>query len=463
MCYQKNFYATLTSYHNEVTGSIHLLESRFPDGKTNTITVDCGLFQEKAFTEKNSLDFSFDVESVDAVLITHSHIDHIGLLPKLTAQGYNNPIYCTPHTKNFLYPAINDSMKITSSCNQYKEKPIPYAQKDLITVQRISKGIDFFTKTEITKNISATFLPNGHLFGAGMIFVDISYNNENIYFLFTGDYNPENMFFNVDEIPEAIKDLPLNIISEATYGATNSSEIEKCFEKNIQNAPGSVVIPVFSNGRAQEILLTLKNMQDKGILDVNIPITLDGKLSQFYTHYYLSSSLEFKEEAQNFLPKNFSFVDSDSREFVLKDTSKRIMLTSSGTGSYGPAPAYISEHLNRSSSTIHSVGHILSESLLEKLKKANEQEDEFISFQNSEKKFCCNLLETKEFSAHAKADMIVELIGKFKKVNSVIINHGSLENKQALKKTMDSIYNPNKIIVEDPNKKIRIGPSGIIS
>ena len=128
--------------------------------------------------------------------------------------------------------------------------------------------------------------------GATSILVQIGYPGyENINLFFTGDYNNKNMFFDVPPLPEWVLDLPLTLIQESTYGDMNSSEIEKCFKENILKClekGGTVVAPVFSLGRSQEILYELKCMQEAGALDVNIPIYLDGKLAIRYTFLYLS-------------------------------------------------------------------------------------------------------------------------------------------------------------------------------
>ena len=123
--------------------------------------------------------------------------------------------------------------------------------------------------------------------GAAVILVQISYPDFNdINLLFTGDYNKHNMFFDVKPIPEWIRELPLTVIQESTYGDMDTCEIHKCFDENIltcMNRDGTAIVPVFSLGRTQEILYELKCMQIRGSLSVNIPIYLDGNLAIKYT------------------------------------------------------------------------------------------------------------------------------------------------------------------------------------
>ena len=129
-----------------------------------------------------------------------------------------------------------------------------------------------------------------------MILLQLSYPGyEDINLLFTGDYNNKNMFFDIEELPMEVRKLPLTIIQEATYGYVNSTEMKAVFEENVAKAISEkkiVIAPVFSLGRAQEILYVLKRMQQDGRLSTSIPIYFDGKLAFKYTGFYLSYAAE---------------------------------------------------------------------------------------------------------------------------------------------------------------------------
>lgn len=160
--------------------------------------------------------------------------------------------------------------------------------------------IDFAKSVDINPNIRLTVFKNGHLIGAAILLIQIRYKGyPNINLLFTGDYNPKNIFFNVPKLRKAVKELPLTIIQESTYGTTNSNEVIECFEENVLECikgGGTVVNMAFSLGRFQEILYKLKSMQDEGKLSTDIPIFADGTLGLRYTALFSKEELEIKSD-----------------------------------------------------------------------------------------------------------------------------------------------------------------------
>ena len=153
-------------------------------------------------------------------------------------------------------------------------------------------GCEYNKPYAINENITVTFLPNGHIIGAASILVQIHCTGEykDINLLFSGDYSNRNLFYRVAPVRKWITMLPINIIIESTYGNMNSNEIHEVFVKNILNALNAkktIIVPVFSLGRAQEILYYLKTMQIKNpeMFD-DVPIYYDGKLSFYYTEMY---------------------------------------------------------------------------------------------------------------------------------------------------------------------------------
>ena len=303
------FYVDIMATNNEVTGSCNLVIVKMPNGETIRFVVDCGLFQEREYEELNSV-LPFDAENIDFCLVTHVHVDHIGRLPFMVNKGFYKSIYATETTCKLLPLALGDSYKVLNSVSKRKHIKCLYTQEDVDTTLSLMKPCKYDETIQITNingNIRVTFLNNGHLIGASLILVQISYPEyEDINLLFTGDYNNKNIFFDVNPIPKWIQDLPLTIIQESTYGDMDSSETYECFEFNILqhlNLDGTVLALVFSLGRAQEILYVLKTMQDIGKLDVNIPIYFDGKLAIKYTKLYIEDGLDIKEELKDFLIK----------------------------------------------------------------------------------------------------------------------------------------------------------------
>ena len=301
---KERFYVDIMAVHPEVTGSCNLAIVKFPDGYSTKFVVDCGLFQEKDYEEYNAT-LPFNPENVDFCLVTHNHVDHTGRLPLLVRNGFYKSIYATETTCKLIPYALTDTLSILNDVAKRKSQKAMYCEVDLDRTLSALKPCRFNETINITENIKVTFLKNGHLIGAALILVQISYDEyEDINLLFTGDYNNKNIFFDVDEIPDWILDLNLTVIQESTYGEMESSEIQKSFKanilENVENG-GTTIIPVFSLGRSQEILYELKCMQNEGAL-ADIPIYFDGKLALKYTNLYLKDNLGIKEEMQDFLP-----------------------------------------------------------------------------------------------------------------------------------------------------------------
>lgn len=427
---KERFYADVMAMHPEVTGSCNLVIVKLPNGETIRFIVDCGLFHEKAHDELNSK-LAFKPENIDFCLVTHNHVDHTGRLPLLVKEGFLGPIYATETTCKLLPHALSDTFRILTDVAKRKNQKCLYAEVDLSRTLDLLKPCKFNETIDVSNNVKVTFLKNGHLIGASMIVVQLTYPGyEDINLKFTGDYNSENIFFDVEPIPKWVLDLPLTVIQEATYGTMNSDEVEKVFENNVIKhieKGATVIAPVFSLGRAQKILYVLKCMQDDGRLDRSIPIYFDGKLGIKYTNLYLNDELGLKEEMKDFLPDNLTFVDKSTRMDVVASSKCKIIVTTSGMGSYGPAQTYIFEYITRKNALIHFTGYTAEGTLGRKLKDAEANGPVEISGALFKKRATVEY--TTEFSDHAKADEMIDFLNQFTDLKLVLINHGEAETK----------------------------------
>ncbi len=428
---RSNFYADIMSQHQEVTGSCHLVVVKLPNGETIRIMVDCGLFQEKEHYNDNRK-LICKPANLDFVIITHNHIDHIGRLPLLIKEGYEGNFYSTHITQNLMPLALYDTCRILADLSKRKNIPSLYDSKDVAQTIDRTWGYDFNKKIRLSPNVTVTFFKNGHLVGAAMILLQISYPGyEDINLLFTGDYNNKNMFFNIEELPLEVRKLPLTIIQEATYGYVDSTEIKPVFKENVAKAISNgktVIAPVFSLGRAQEILYILKKMQEDGQISTSIPIYFDGKLAFEYTNFYLAKAFDLKPEMENFLPDNLQAVNKTSRMSVVQDEGAKIIVTTSGMGSYGPAQTYIPAYLSRKNALIHFTGYTAERTLGRLL-----QETEIgstvkalglVTIKRADVQY------TNEYSAHAKADEMIAFLKQFENIRMVLVNHGQVEVKE---------------------------------
>ena len=291
---------------------------------------------------------------------------------------------------------------------------------------------------------------------------------KDINLLFTGDYHYKNMFFDVPKLPGWVYQIPITIIQESTYGYMDSTEVEKNLESNIVESlknDKTVLCMVFSLGRCQEVLYILKRLQDTGKIDPNIPIYLDGKLAIQYTGKYLKGNLNIREDMKDFLPDNFKYVDKILRNELIDDCSPKVILTTSGMGTYGPATTYISHYISRTDCLIQFTGYTAEGTLGRELKDT--PYGNAVSVYGILKRKLARVEYTSELSAHAKADEMIKFLSCFKKINLILVNHGEPEVKQ---KFAERIV--NEVDVKDVailgcdvlgrNYLYRISPYGLI-
>lgn len=457
-------YLDIMACHPEATGSCFLGVLKLPNRETAKFVIDCGLFQEKEYDSLNN-ELPFDCDEISFVVVTHNHVDHIGRLPLLFKRGYNGKVYCSTQTKILLPLALNDSQKVLADVCKRKHQSSLYNVKDVETTLNNVVGVDFNNKIKVTPNIEVTFLENGHLIGAAMILIEINYPGEEpINVLFTGDYNNKNEFLNLHELPMRVRNKRMSVVIESTYGDTSVEEINHGFfsEKVLEaiEERKTIILPVFSLGRSQEILLRLKELQDTNKLDVNIPIYFDGKLAQAYTALYCNSKILIDESKKDFFPRNLVAVNCEIREKLLQTDDCKIIVTTSGMGTYGPAQVYIPYFISKENALILFTGYTAEGTLGANLKNAKKGETVKIGGLIL-KKFAdvsyCN-----EFSAHAKSEELIEFLKNFNNLRGVLINHGQTKAKEAFAEKILKEININEAGILSRDYFFRIGSYGIV-
>jgi metallo-beta-lactamase family protein len=430
---KERFFCEITSLNPEVTGSCHLVTVHYPDGRQTNFIVDCGMFQgETEYVELNNRQFPFKAEHIEFCLITHNHADHMGRLCYLVKSGFRGNIYATYDTADAMNLALVDSFKIMrEDARKKKIKPL-YDEEHLDRTLAKIEPCKFEEVEYLDRNIKATFFMNGHLLGAAIILVQISYPGENdINILFTGDYKPYNLFFNMKDMPEWVYQLPLTLVTEATYGYKDTYEVEYKMEADVENAIKSgktILISVLAQGRAQEVLYMLQNLQKRGKISKEIPIGLDGNLAQRYTGFYQRNRLIKSAGKDDFLPENFSFITKENRMEILNSKKQQIILTTSGMMDNGPAQIYLDAMVGRKDVLIYIPSYAAPGTLANKLLNP---EGEDIQIMGKKRKYiAARINTTSEFSSHAKADELIDFLQMFERLNLVLINHGQTEVKQ---------------------------------
>lgn len=455
------FYEDIMTFNSEVTGSCTLCRVHFPDQTSVKFLVDCGMYQEKANGDLNK-SFEFGPEHIDFVLITHSHIDHIGKLPLLVKKGYWGPIYTSNEVADYLMkPALNDCQAVMASDARMRGLAPVYSENDVDIVLSLLEGKAPFEEWSPHPRIKVTFFQNAHMPGAVIILVRAKYEGfESINTLFTGDYNDKNSFFSARKLPEKVTNLPMTVIQESTYGTTNSYDCQPRFEEKVAEVihqKRNILLLAYSFGRTQELLYRLKCMQYKGLLPSNVPIYLDGKLGITYTRIY--PMLDICERMKDFLPENLTFVSKGEHDFISYPGPK-IIITSSGTGSFGPAQFYLPYFLTKEKAYVAFTGYTPEGTVGHKLQNTEFGKEIKVGGELVTKKAEVDYFT--EFSAHAKADVLLNFLKDFTDLKMVLLNHGEPETKLAFAERVKNEIHPKRVGILDREYLFRVDAYGLV-
>ena len=280
-----------------VTGSQHLVEVN-----GHKLLLDCGLYQGKrADTYLRNQHFAFDPKSIDAVLLSHAHIDHSGNLPNLVKSGFNGPIYSTPPTATLGEVMLMDSAHIHEADAQYVNKkrsrrgepPIEplYTQQDAAEAIERYYPMKYAQPFSPVPGVTVTFFDAGHILGSAAIRLDIEENGSRKSLWFSGDIGRPALPLIGDPVFPSDVDY---LLMECTYGDMEHFTVEQAFENFKQVAKrtfkrgGKLIIPAFAVGRAQEIIFFLNRLVTAGDVP-RVPVYVDSPLavaaSQIFTQY----------------------------------------------------------------------------------------------------------------------------------------------------------------------------------
>lgn len=429
-------YVDVRGYHEGVTGSTIRNTVHFSDGTVFRYLIDYGMYQGEGHARGIEYNDSVNPDKIDAVLITHPHLDHDGALPIFVKKGYNKKIYMTEAAAHIIDIGLNDSYNIMKRDSKSLKRPPLYSQTDIEKTLQQIRPIKYEEPVNIGKNIIATFFNNGHLIGSSIILVQIKeFGYDDINILYTGDYKPTNCFLDIKPLPYWVYALPnLTIVSEATYGKTNSWEVEHTWENDIIEACNNnriIINTAFAQGRFQELMFRIKKLKCEGAIPKDYPVKVDGKTGIDYTFRYLSHSniIRFKEESLNFFPENLQFVDEKTRPGIINDRNGKIIISTAGMGSNGPAKEYIKSFLSNPRSLIYFPGYTSDGTVGRRVFETPINEPVSISGKEIIKR--AKVLQTLEFSSHATADELLEFLCMFMP-KSVLFVHGTMECKKTL-------------------------------
>jgi metallo-beta-lactamase family protein len=281
-----------------VTGSKTLLASEGAAGNAERVLVDCGLFQGlKELRQRNWKRPAFDIDALDALILTHAHIDHSGYLPRLIKHGFRAPVYATPPTIDLAHVLLPDSAKIQEEDARWynkkklsKHKPaLPlYDSDDVERALALLQAVPYDTWFDVTPSIRARFLDVGHILGSAMVEVHVTQGNETQRILWSGDVGRYDMPLNPDPQPPPEVD---TLIVESTYGDRDHPDGPPLdgFEELLQRMMRQrsvLLIPAFAIGRAQQIIFMARECILEGRV-AEFPIYLDSPMAVNATEIYL--------------------------------------------------------------------------------------------------------------------------------------------------------------------------------
>ena len=359
-----------------VTGSKHLLTLK--NGKK--ILFDCGMFQGLGDkTDELNSQFGFDAKSVDFLLLSHAHIDHSGLIPKLVKEGFNGKIFCTPATKDLTEILLEDSAQIqrddTKFINKKRAKQGLPAYEPLYDLENAKDVIPLMQTVEYDQWVSfcdneaqVMFTDAGHIIGSASVHLKVKDDGKETVFTFSGDVGRYNDV--ILRSPETFLQSDY-IIIESTYGnslhekiANPGDVLHDWIIKTCVNKKGKLVIPSFSVGRTQELLYFLNQMFNEGRLP-KVPVYVDSPLSYEATQVVKSHPENFNKTIKKLLetdndPFDFpglNFTKSVDESKAINDNPQpMVIISASGMADAGRIKHHIANNIGDQKNTILLVG-----------------------------------------------------------------------------------------------------------
>lgn len=305
---------TFLGANRQVTGSRYCLEANGV-----RIMIDCGLVQERAYLERNWERCSIDPASFHALLLTHAHIDHIGLVPKFVRDGFNGDVHATHPTVALADVMLRDSAKIQAEDAAYKKRrhrregrrsrhpEVPlYSVDDVVKAMRLFRGVDYLDPVRIAEGVTATWHDAGHILGSAMIEIAVTESGRTRTIVFSGDIGQAGKPLIDDPSSFAHADY---VVMESTYGERDhvaNGDVEAQLEQIIRDTigrGGNVVIPVFAVERAQELMYYISRLVHADRIP-DIPVFLDSPMASDVT---------------NIFRKHRSWLDDETRELIHSD------------------------------------------------------------------------------------------------------------------------------------------------
>jgi len=427
-----------------VTGSQHLLEIN-----GQRLLLDCGLYQgRRAETYARNLKFAHDPRKVDAVILSHAHIDHCGNLPNLVDDGYEGPIYATRATADLATIMMADSGRIQESDVEFVNKkrrgrgegPIEplYTEADAEAAAKLLYGVDYDAAFEPIPGVTARFVEAGHILGSAAISLEIEEKGRKIRFWFSGDIGRYKLPLLRDPVLPDVADY---LLMECTYGDKSHNDPTAAFDefrevvKRTVKRGGKLIIPAFAVGRTQEIVYHLNEMMHDGDVP-RVPVFVDSPLAVNASNVFRKHPECFDAETRKFVEearhpaldfKMLTYTQSveESKALNLRK-DPMVIISASGMAETGRILHHLKNNIENSKNTVCIVSWQAPYTLGRRLADREKQVKIFGEVYNRK----AEVATIGGLSGHAGQDLLIKYATNVKgTVKKIFLVHG--EEKQA--------------------------------
>ena len=430
-----------------VTGSQYLLEVN-----GDRLLLECGLFQgHRKDTYQTNLHFPFEPDSLNAVILSHAHIDHSGNLPNLIKQGFEGNIYATPATADLADIMLQDSGHIQQADAEFVnrkrakrgEPPIDplYTQADAAEVAGHLKGIPYNQPFEPIRGVQARFVDAGHILGSAAVVLDIEEKGRRFRLWFSGDIGRERLPLMHDPVLPQQADL---LIMECTYGDKPHRDPEEAYmelRETIRRTVarrGKIIIPAFAVGRTQELVYCLNRLVSEGSIDP-LPVFVDSPLAVNATRVFQKHADLFDAETQEFVRNGthpalsfpqLTYIQSVEESKSLNDRNEpMIIISASGMAENGRILHHLRNNLQNPRNTVLIVSWQAPNTLGRRL--AEREPVVRIFGELCERR--AEVVTIGGFSAHAGQDMLVKYAqASQSSIQKLFLVHGEANAASAL-------------------------------
>lgn len=394
----------------EVTGSCFL----FDDGKTR-ILIDCGMFQCPRFCDLRSLEsFPFNPGEIEALFVTHAHLDHTGRIPKLIREGFSGKIFSTPPTRDIAALMLEDSLGVMRKEAKEHKGELLYQEKDIKETLLRWEVLEYHEPVRVG-DFSVKLRDSGHILGSAMVEVETPGKK----IVCTGDLgNPPTPLLND---PEEVRDAQVLLV-EATYGARvhedkkeRKLKLERALEDTVK-AKGVLMIPAFSMERTQELLFEINDLVEAGRIP-EVPIFLDSPLAIRATQIYRQHENYFNKAAHQrirsgddlfkFKGLKFTFTTPDSKS-INEVPPPKVVIAGSGMSTGGRIIHHERRYLPDPNSTLLLIGYQAAGSLGRRLQDGASE----VTILGETVPVRAKIITLQGYSAHPDREALLDFVAK---------------------------------------------------